>query len=764
MRRGLCLRLLFVASLPARGAGAQPPTIVSTSPQAAKPGETIDVKIQGGNLAGAAQLWASFPATITLPTEIAGNGTSAGEVVYRVQIAPDVPPGVEGLRVATPQGVSNLKLFVIDDLASVAQVRPNQLLGQAQQVALPAAVDGRLDGLARDYYKFAVAAGQRVSFEVLARRLGSPLDPMIRLLDLRGRELAYSDDALGLEGDSQLCHTFAEAGEYVVELRDIRFQGGPNYFYRLRMGDFPCVTAAFPMGVKRGVAANVGFAGPGAALAQAVPINLHSDSPLNWLNVGARLVGGRSSGFALVSVGAGDEALEVEPNNEPAQATRVNLGANLNGRFDPPGDIDRFVFAAKAGQHFLFVGVTRSQGSPSDLYLRLLKADGGEVAAAEDTGANDGVIDYTFPADGDYTLAVEDLHRRGGIEFAYRIAVQPFEERFTLAAATDTLNIAQGGLASIVITANRGKFAGPIELALANAPEGFSATPCVIGPGRTFAALTVRCAPNVAPGKVQHLQIVGVSQLGGADTKVLASAADVQKAAFNGLPWPPPILADQIAVGVAPAPLFALATNVPELVFGKDLSATVKVSATRTPNFAEEIALALLPEKDALPAGVTAALKPIAKGTNDIEIVFTANNQAPLGQFSVVLNGTGKQGATAVAQPIPALQLQLKPPFALKPDFGGGVLEKGKSLKIKVVAERNPAYAGPIALSFQNLPAGVAAAAATIPQGQNEIEVELTAAQDAAAAAVQNVVVQGEGMSGAAKLPAAAPPASLTVK
>jgi hypothetical protein len=107
--------------------------------------------------------------------------------------------------------------------------------------------------------------------------------------------------------------------------------------------------------------------------------------------------------------------------------------------------------------------------------------------------------------------------------------------------------------------------------------------------------------------------------------------------------------------------------------------------------------------------------------------------------------------------------LSLRPPFALKPDFAGGNLPKGQTLKVKIVAERNAAYAGPITLTFQNLPKGVTAAAAMIAAGQNEVEVVLTAAADATAGAVPNVIVQGEGMNGNAKVTAASAATALTV-
>jgi hypothetical protein len=739
------------------------PTIASTLPQAAGPGQTVDVKIRGAGLAGPTQLWTSFPVEAVLPAEIAGNGTNAGEITYRLKVAADVSPGVHGIRVVTGTGISNLKLFAIDDLPSLAQVKPSNTLATAQALTLPVAVDGYVDNLSRDFYKFQAAAGQQISIEVLARRLGSPLDSTIRLLDAKGRELAYNDDAPGLGSDSMISYTFKDAGEYVLEVRDIRYQGGGNFLYRLRIGDFPCVTVPYPMAVQRGVSASVAFAGSTAQAVQPMPVNVAA-ATVDWLPLGAKLSGGKSSGFAVVAVGASPEALEAEPNNEQAQATRVPLGAGLNGRFDQPRDVDRFIFTAKAGQRFTFVGVTRSQGSPSDLAMRLLKTDGAEVAVVDDTGTNEGVIDYTFPADGDYTLVVEDLNRRGGPEFAYRIAVNPHEEKFQLATSADTLNIPLGGLATVTVTAVRGSFAGPIALTLLDAPAGIVATPAVIGPGQPSTVMTIQCAAEVPAGKIYPVRIAGSAQSGTAQYQAVATVTDAQKAAFNGLTVPPPFLAQSVAIGVNPAPLFVLKTDKPEIVFGKDLSASVKVLSAKIAGFDEEIAVAVLPPAPAgLPPGVTAAVKPIAKGTNEIEIVFAANAQAPLGNFSAVLTGTGKQGNNTSVQPIPALSLSLRPPFALKPDFAGGNLAKGQTLKVKIVAERNPAYAGPITLTFQNLPKGVTAAAAMIPAGQNEVEAVLTAAADAAAGAVPNVVVQGEGMNGNAKVTAASAATALTV-
>jgi hypothetical protein len=764
LARRLQASLALVCCVVASPVFGQTPSINGTSPQAVAPGKVIPLKVRGGNLVGAAQIWSSFPATGVLDPAVPDNGKAAGEVTFALTVPPEAPVGVHGLRVANATGISNMWLVMVDDLPSVAQVKPNGLVTQAQVLTVPVGVDGSVDSLTRNFYKFTAATGQTLSFEVVARRLGSPLDPMLRILDLQGRELAYSDDAAGLGGDSRLTHTFKDAGDYVVEVRDIRFQGGGNFYYRLRIGDFPCVTTPYPLGVKKGGPAQVAFAGSRLDGALPVTVNIPNENAANWVNVGVKLPNGVASGFGSVSVGSGDEALEVEPNDQPAMATRVNLGASLNGRFDKPGDVDRFVFTAKAGQRFLFSGITRQQGSPSDLYLKILKADGGQVVAGDDNGAAEGTLDFNAPADGDFTLVVEELVKRGGPDYAYRIAVTPFQAGFDLSVSTDTLNVPLQGVSLVTVTSVRRGYDGPIELSLAEGPANVTSTGAVIGVGQNSAVLTILNSGAAPDGKIYPVKILGKAQIGGAEHVVQASASTAQKAAFAATPLPPQLVSQAIALGTNPQPFFVLRSEPAELVFGKNLTATVKIKSIRAADFPEAITLAVEPAANGLPAGITAAVKPIEKGKDEIEIVFTANAQAPLGSFSGVLIGTGKKGNDTVVQGAPAVRLSLRAPYSLKSEFGDAKIVKGAMLKGKVVAERNPAYSGPIVLTFANLPKGVTAAAATIPEGKTEVEIVLSAAADATVGTIENLSVNGEGTAGGQKFTETAPNAKLIVE
>ncbi|HUG91109.1 MAG TPA: PPC domain-containing protein, partial [Planctomycetaceae bacterium] len=685
----------------------------------------------------------------------------------RITVPAEAAVGVHGLRVVTQAGVSALRLFVVDDLPSVAAKTDNKSRDAAQELALSVAVDGYVDGLSYHYFKFRAEAGQRIAFDVLARRIGSPLDPIIRLLDSAGRDLAYSDDEPGLMSDAQLCHTFKDAGEYFIEIRDIQYRGSANHVYRLRIGDFPCVTVPYPLAAKRGSEVTLTFAGADAEQIEPVTVRVPEDPDLTAVTVGARRAGGNASGLVSLLVSDTAEFVETEPNNAAEQANRVELGASLNGRFDQPGDVDRYVFAAKKGQALTFTSTSRQLGSPVYLKLRLLKADGGQVAAVDDPATTEPVLTSTIPEDGDYTLLVEELVGFGGSRYVYRIETSAGTPRFTLSASADALNVPANGTLQVDVTAARAGYNGPIAVAATNLPAGITSTPTVIGAGQTKVGLTLTAAADVEAGKLSEVAIVGTAPIGGSEFRATASVADAIKAANNAIPWAPAALARSAALAAAPKPPFGLRTEPQQIVFGRNLKASVKVIAERGEGIDEEIALALPDPKATglnLPGNVTAALKPVPKGQNEVEIEFTATDKAPLGEFTANFVATHKKGDATVTQPVPGVGLKLDEPFRLTLEVGEGKLTKGGELKVKVVAARNPAFAAPISVTVDNLPKGVTAEPVTIAADAAEAEITLKAAADAEAGSTDKLAAKGEGQIGEAKFAGTSATVALTVE
>ncbi|MHC4354400.1 MAG: PPC domain-containing protein, partial [Planctomycetota bacterium] len=142
------------------------------------------------------------------------------------------------------ESVSNRVPFAVDAIPERLEKKSNDSSESAQQVSLPIIINGRIDKPGDwDVFRFEGRAGQEVFAEVRARRLGSPLDSVLRLTDATGKQLAINDDhedeGAGLvthHADSLLSVTLPADGSYFVHLGDIQQHGGAEYAYRLRIG------------------------------------------------------------------------------------------------------------------------------------------------------------------------------------------------------------------------------------------------------------------------------------------------------------------------------------------------------------------------------------------------------------------------------------------------------------------------------------------------------------------------------------------------
>jgi len=99
------------------------------------------------------------------------------------------------LRVKTPQGetLNNLELAVGTDPEALEK-EPNNTPAEAQPVTVPVTIEGRIWSERKgapdeDYFRFHARKGERLTMEVAAARLGSPLDSLIEVLDDQGRAI-----------------------------------------------------------------------------------------------------------------------------------------------------------------------------------------------------------------------------------------------------------------------------------------------------------------------------------------------------------------------------------------------------------------------------------------------------------------------------------------------------------------------------------------------------------------------------------------------
>ncbi len=202
-----------------------------------------------------------------------GSATPVRLVGWNLPEAPVVvntsrmEPGI--IRLPAEGAALNQLPFMVEFLPTVREKEPNDTAGKPQGVALEAVVEGRMDRPGDiDRFQVRAPAGTALVVEVTARRLGSRLDPSLRVTDPAGATLAFCDDWVDKAAGDATHHADARVelkaphgGVCHVAVRDSRGEGGPDYAYRLRISrpkpDFALRVTPAGLGVRAGM--NVPF-------------------------------------------------------------------------------------------------------------------------------------------------------------------------------------------------------------------------------------------------------------------------------------------------------------------------------------------------------------------------------------------------------------------------------------------------------------------------------------------------------------------------
>ena len=155
----------------------------------------------------------------------------------------NLEPGIYPVCARAGKYVSNPLPFAVDTLPECFSRKTNHSRAAAQPVALPVIINGRIEQPGQwNVFRFHGRAGEKIVAEVIARRLDSPLDSVLKLTDEAGSQLAFNDDyedkGAGLQtqyADSYIRVTLPADGDYYLWLGDAQHQGGPEYAYRLRL-------------------------------------------------------------------------------------------------------------------------------------------------------------------------------------------------------------------------------------------------------------------------------------------------------------------------------------------------------------------------------------------------------------------------------------------------------------------------------------------------------------------------------------------------
>jgi len=340
------LGILMLGALASSALGAGP-SLKRLDPPGAQRGTAFTLTLVGRHLQ-AAEIVSDLPGTFT-PLTSSAQGASAGKAEekrpFLVELPGETPVGLYTLRLRSPAGLSNALLFSVGALPEVSEEESRQPVHRAlnnsvdgsQALQLPATVNGTLAGPDRDVYRFEGRKGQRLVIEVEARRAGSALDPVIRLLTSEKKQIAISNDTHGLGVDCRLDVSLPESGRYYLMVHDARFSEQEQNFYRLKIGEFAYAAGLFPLGGRRGEKVPVRLVGGNLGKSMELTVDLSRVAP--------------AADFATVPVPGSPGSLpllfavaDLPETMEPDGAAVASLepGTVVNGRMESPGEVDRY--------------------------------------------------------------------------------------------------------------------------------------------------------------------------------------------------------------------------------------------------------------------------------------------------------------------------------------------------------------------------------------------------------------------------------------
>ncbi|MGH6951567.1 MAG: PPC domain-containing protein [Vitreimonas sp.] len=342
-----------------------------------------------------------------------------------------------------------------------------------------------------DWFRMRVERGQRYTFTLngVPGAEGAALDPMLGIYDAQGNQLAFNDDANGL--NSELSHTPSVSGDIFIEARAFSEQATGRYALNATAAQAPADDAGNDASTRR--RASVGRATNGS---------IEYEGDVDWYRLSARtgqrytitLTGGegegalgdpllrvldregvelaanddsggtlnssleftpRASGEVFIEArGYGDRVsgaytLNVAAARLPSDAVsadrytrgRAILGQSVAGSIDFGGDTDWYRVRLTAGETYRF-GLASSGETPlNDPFLKVLGPDGAELAFDDDGGEGlNSYVEFTAATTGNYFVEAGAFGDEG--EGAY--ALSALAGGIPADASTDAAMSAEG--------------------------------------------------------------------------------------------------------------------------------------------------------------------------------------------------------------------------------------------------------------------------------------------------------------------------------
>ncbi len=446
---------------------------------------------------------------------IAGDGIAAAgpflKGVGQLRIAPDAQPGVRHLRLVGPKSATEWRPFAIGVLPEALEKEPNDSRDKAQLLEqLPVTLNGAIPKPTdADNYRVALKQGQCLVIASESRKLAGPVYLALIVRDARGRRLPVTVDQR--RRDPVFTCAVPADGEYFLQFSDVTSNLGTideGCQYRLHLTVGPWLDFVTPPTAVKGGTARLtahgwnlgGKTGPGTAvLDQAVPSETG-----NELQVSAA---GSPNTVPLRLTGS-PTLPEAEPNDTAATAQSLVVPASVHGEFARRGDRDVYRFEVKAKDVLRIDVDAREWDSLGDPRFVLRDAAGKVLLTVDDSDrTRDPREVWTVPADGAYTVTLEDLGGtlRSGPSAFYRLSIAPPAPEMALTATSTRLEIKPGAKVEWSFMLQQSYQPDEVALRLEGLPAGVTAegvrTPSLgKRSGQTTIKFTVTAAADAKAG------------------------------------------------------------------------------------------------------------------------------------------------------------------------------------------------------------------------------------------------------------------------
>ncbi len=767
-KSGRLLGALFLGVLLSSAQGAGGPTLKRLDPPGAQRGSAFTLTLVGRNLQGA-EIVSTLPGSFTSLTaskQVDGGGKTEEERPFLVELPRETAVGLYAFRLRSPEGLSNALLFSVGAFPEVFEEESRQAVHQtmndsvegSQLLQIPATVNGTLSGPDRDHYRFNGKRGQRLVMEVEARRAGSALDPVIRLLTAEKKQIAISNDAVGLGVDCRLDVALPESGRYYLMVHDARFSQQDQNFYRLKIGDFAYAEGLHPWGGQRGETVPVRLVGGNLAGKRELMVDLSQVDPAaDFTTVGVPgLPGSLPLRFAV-----GDLPETLEPTGE--SVLRLQPSTIANGRISEPGEVDRYRLAVNPGEEWT-IQLEAGRRGTSRLYGRLTAYDpeGRRLGSAGDdipqtavfSAVLRGVRTSSDPFLGvkvpegveELLITVEDLAERGGPLFGYRLLARRLAADFEMTLKTPYVNVPAAGTAAVVVNVQRKGYLGKIQLTVPAAGDDLIVEGGLVPPSSLVQAERARSATGMltltaktgAPTRLEELSIWGEATLEDG-TKLRRRARGpgliTQVQSSRGTGRPDPNNRDE----QAPFEANWLGMELPAMVSKTPLAKLV-VEASSSIRLVQGMRIELPWKFETSVPGLRPPRRVVTNAFGSREVNLRVGNVGaeyleegtvtigttvgtPASRFNLVLSGPMDLNGTQMTVYSRALTVEVVQGYKLSLPSEGISLAPGGGGELAGRVERDPAFHQPVSIRPENFPLGVSCPPVEVPAGVEEFRV-----------------------------------------